>query len=62
MLWRRFRHPLMLVLMCLSLTCFIEGTQLFIGRTVDVDDLILNTLGCVIGYGILRLVRAMGRK
>ena len=59
MLWRRFRHPLMLVLMCLSLTCFIEGTQLFIGRTVDVDDLILNFLGSMCGGGLFGLLNAL---
>lgn len=42
----------------ISLT--IEIIQLpFAVRCSDVDDLILNTLGCVIGYGILSLVRAM---
>ena len=28
---------------------FIEFTQLFIGRTTDIDDLILNTFGAVLG-------------
>lgn len=45
----------------ISLT--IEIIQLpFAVRCSDVDDLILNTLGCVIGYGILSLVRALRRK
>ena len=44
----------------LSLT--IEIIQLpFAVRCSDVDDLILNTLGCVAGYGILSLVRVLGR-
>lgn len=59
MLWQRFRHPLMLALMCLSLTCFIEGTQLFIGRTVDVDDLILNFVGSMCGGGMFGLLNAL---
>lgn len=29
---------------------FIEFTQYFIGRSADIDDLILNTLGGVIGF------------
>jgi glycopeptide antibiotics resistance protein len=45
----------------ISLT--IEIIQLpFAVRCSDVDDLILNTLGCVIGYGFLSLVRALRRK
>ena len=48
---------------CISLA--IEVIQLpFAVRASDVDDLILNTLGCLAGYGILCLVRlmVMGRK
>lgn len=52
LLWRRFRHPWAVMLMCLGLTCCIEFTQLFIGRTVDVDDLILNFAGSMSGAGI----------
>ncbi len=38
--------------------CFsflIEVFQYFIGRSCDIDDLILNTLGAIIGYGIFLL-------
>ena len=45
----------------MSLT--IEIIQLpFAVRASDVDDLILNTLGCAIGYGILSLCRLCKRK
>lgn len=45
----------------ISLT--IEIIQLpFAVRASDVDDLILNTLGCAIGYGILTLCRFCKRK
>ncbi len=45
----------------ISLT--IEIIQLpFAVRASDVDDLILNTLGCMIGYGILSLCRLCKRK
>ncbi len=59
MLWRHFRHPLMLAFMCLWLTCFIESTQLFIARTVDVDDLILNFVGSICGGGLFGLLNAL---
>ena len=39
----------------------IELIQLpFADRVTDIDDLILNTLGVAIGYGIYRLVRSIG--
>ena len=57
LLWRRFRRFLPVAAMCLGLTCFIEFTQLFIGRTVDVDDLILNFLGSMCGAGLWRITR-----
>ena len=45
----------------ISLT--IEILQLpFAGRASDVDDLILNILGCAIGYGIYVLVRKLKRE
>ena len=45
----------------LSLT--IELIQLpFAVRCSDVDDLILNTLGCIVGYGILWLIRRTKRR
>ena len=46
---------------CMSLG--IELIQLvFPNSTTDIDDLILNTLGTVVGYGIYRLFRRIGRK
>jgi len=41
---------------CLAMSTLIEVVQYMTGRRVaDVDDLILNTVGGVLGYGILRL-------
>ena len=62
LLWRRFRRFLPVAGMCLLLTCFIEGTQLFIGRTVDVDDLILNFLGSLCGAGVWLACRKLPRR
>lgn len=52
LLWKRLRPFLIITVMCLLLTCLIEGTQLFICRTVDVDDLILNFAGSMTGAGL----------
>ena len=35
---------------------FVEFIQFFIGRSVDIDDLILNLLGSVIGYFIWKKI------
>lgn len=62
LLWRRFRRLLPVAGMCLGLTCFIECTQLFIGRIVDVDDLILNFCGSLCGAGLWWIVRRLRKE
>lgn len=49
-------------------SCAIELAQLFLGlmagslyRCVDIDDVILNTLGGLLGYAIYRLIRRIVR-
>ena len=48
----------------LSLIAFasitIETTQLAIGRVFDIDDIILNIIGGMIGYGVYRLLSKIG--
>ena len=38
----------------------VETTQLLIGRVFDIDDIILNVIGGLIGYGIYRLIDMIG--
>ena len=40
-------------------SCTIEFVQFFIGRSTDVDDIILNTLGALVGFWLFLLVRAL---
>ncbi len=40
-----------------SLSLLIEVSQLLNNRSTDVDDLILNTLGALMGWGLYRLLR-----
>lgn len=49
LLWKRYRSVLRLALMSLALPVCIEFVQLFIGRSVDIDDIILNFLGAMLG-------------
>ncbi len=52
LLWPRFRRPLRMIGMALLLTCLIEFTQLFIDRFVELDDILLNFLGSMLGTGV----------
>lgn len=40
----------------------IEFIQYFIGRSADVDDIILNTVGGMLGYGIYAIARKLFKK
>lgn len=57
LLWREGRWW-KAVLIGLSASLTIECVQFFIGRSTDVDDVILNTAGALAGYGLFRLLRA----
>ncbi|WP_381427586.1 VanZ family protein [Sporosarcina thermotolerans] len=52
LLWSRMDSFKSILFIGFGVTCFIEGTQYFIGRSTDIDDIILNTIGVIIGYGV----------
>lgn len=57
LLWKKQQKAVRVARNALLLPLFIESCQLFIGRSVDVDDLILNFAGGCIGavlYFVLR--------
>lgn len=56
LLWRGF-HWKQALLTGGCITLFIETCQLFIGRTFDIDDLMLNTLGVFCGFLLALAVR-----
>lgn len=56
LLWRMTGRRTLAVGMCVSL--FIETVQLFLPRSTDIDDLILNTAGTALG---LLFYRALGK-
>ena len=57
LLWKRNRHIGSVMGYSLLLPLFIETSQLFIGRSVDVDDLILNFAGGCLGASIYFLLK-----
>ena len=51
-LWEKFRNVKRTIVAGLLTTLFIEISQLFTGRATDIDDVITNILGTIIGYYI----------
>ncbi|WP_412886825.1 VanZ family protein [Bacillus sp. 1P06AnD] len=49
-----FKRMLFIVLI---VTISVEILQFFIGRSTDIDDVILNTFGAIMGYGIYSLLK-----
>ena len=56
---KKIRHSIILGLM-LSLS--IETTQYLIGRVFDVDDILLNLLGGIVGYLLYKLLKGIKDK
>ena len=58
LLWRNgsWRRAL---LVGLGSSCLIEFVQFFIGRSTDIDDVILNTAGALLGYGLYLLLKRL---
>ena len=57
LLWKRNQKVWVVMVYSLAFTMFIEVSQLFVERSVDVDDLILNFAGSCLGavlYFVLR--------
>lgn len=46
----KYRKMTKVFLLSFVTSFFVEFTQFFIGRSVDIDDLILNVFGSIIGY------------
>ena len=58
-IFRQFQSPWKMYVVAVAIPVFIETTQYFIGRSIDVDDVILNTLAILIGYSLFYVVRRM---
>lgn len=55
LLWSRWQNPKNMILFALLAPIGVEFIQLFIGRSVDIDDVILNFTGLMIGYLLAKL-------
>ncbi|MBM6829100.1 VanZ family protein [Anaerotignum lactatifermentans] len=50
LLWASWRQERKVMLLGFGVSALIEILQMFCGRTTDVDDLLMNTMGAVLGY------------
>lgn len=55
-LWARMDHPGLIAGSGFGFSLLIELSQLLNNRRTDIDDLLLNTLGALIGYAIFKTV------
>jgi glycopeptide antibiotics resistance protein len=61
MLWTRWQRLWRVLLFGLLAPTLVETIQYFTARCADVDDLILNCLGTVVGYLLYRLIVLLAR-
>ena len=59
LLWKRFRSIGTMLIVSFCIPFFIEGTQYFIARSSDIDDILLNAMAIFGGYGLYLLVNFM---
>lgn len=57
-LWKRFDSLKSIVLFGWGGTFAVEFIQYFIGRSSDIDDIILNVISIVVGYGIYSVLKS----
>lgn len=62
LLWRKFQSVFKVAFASLMLPVFIEFVQLFIGRSVDIDDVILNLAGGILGGLIYLMIKKFAPK
>ena len=56
------RKPFAMLIISIITSCVIEFTQLKIGRTFDVDDILLNITGSIAGYFIFLIINLLENK
>ena len=59
LLWKKYQSVFGVTAMSVVLPIMIEFCQLFVGRTVDIDDVILNFVGGVLGGLLYLLLRKL---
>ncbi len=58
----KLKEPIVLVVLAFITSLSIEVIQFLIGRVFDVDDIILNVVGCLLGYSVYVIFEKFGSK
>lgn len=61
-IWRKYRDLYQCTLFGMLLSLSIEVMQMPLSRGTDIDDIILNTLGVVLGYGVYIMIVSRNEK
>ncbi len=56
LIWKKYQYLWKMLIVSFAVPLFIETTQYFIGRSIDIDDVILNTIAIIIGYILFKIV------
>lgn len=59
-LYAKLEKPFHALCLVFFASVTVETTQLLIGRVFDIDDIILNVIGGLIGYGIYKVIGVIG--
>lgn len=55
MIWKKRDHPIHVIGSSFLYSILIEGSQLLNNRSTDIDDIIMNLIGAMVGFGIYRI-------
>lgn len=55
-IWKNFRNIYKVTIIGFLFSLFIEISQIPTNRAVDIDDLIMNTIGAMLGYTIWKMI------
>ncbi|MEK4424220.1 VanZ family protein [Solibacillus sp. FSL K6-1523] len=59
LLFKKCRGWLRMHVVALGIPLFIECTQYFIGRSIDVDDVLLNAIAIIIGFILYKILQRL---
>ena len=62
MLFEKCRKWYVTAAVCLGMAVVVEAIQYFIGRTADIDDVLLRLLGCMAAYAVYQVVSSLWKK
>lgn len=60
-LYLKLKKPYLAIFINFIASLAIESTQFMIGRVFDVDDILLNVIGGILGYALYRLLVKIGK-